>query len=77
MTRHVPQRIQIIGACCARKTPLARALASRLGLPFTDLDDLCSSPGCVGAGHPAPRQRLAPLADSPAWVVTPDAAGPR
>lgn len=65
-----PQRIQIIGPSCAGKTTLARALGQRLALPFTDLDDLWWSPGWVEAGHAALRERLRPLAASPAWVVS-------
>jgi hypothetical protein len=65
-----PQRIQVIGASCAGKTTLGRALAGHLGLPFTDLDDLWWSPGWVQAGHEAMRERLAPLAAGPAWVTS-------
>lgn len=63
------QRIQIIGASCAGKTTLGRALGARLGLPFTDLDELWWSPGWVEAGHERLREKLAPLAAQPAWVV--------
>jgi adenylate kinase family enzyme len=69
-TPPAPQRIQVIGPSCAGKTTLARALGQRLQLPVTDLDDLWWSPGWVQAGHPALRERLAPLAASPAWVVS-------
>jgi adenylate kinase family enzyme len=65
-----PLRIQIIGPSCAGKTTLARTLGARLGLPATDLDDLWWSPGWVECGHPAMRERLVPLAASPAWVVS-------
>lgn len=65
-----PQRIQIIGPSCAGKTTLGRELGARLGLPVTDLDDLWWSPGWVECGHPAMRERLVPLAASPAWVVS-------
>lgn len=65
-----PQRIQIIGASCAGKTTLGRALSARLGLPFTDLDELWWSPGWIEAGHDTMRSRLGPLAASPAWVVS-------
>lgn len=67
---HHPQRIQIIGPSCAGKTTLARTLGQRLGLPVTDLDELWWSPGWVQLGHAAMRERLQPLADSPAWVVS-------
>lgn len=70
MTTSSPQRIQIIGASCAGKTTLGRALAARLDLPFTDLDELWWSPGWVGAGHEELQRRLAPLAASPRWVVS-------
>lgn len=65
-----PQRIQIIGASCAGKTTLGRTLGARLGLPFTDLDDLWWSPGWIEAGHSSLRRRLEPLAAAPAWVVS-------
>lgn len=52
-----PQRIQVIGASCAGKTTLGRALSARLDLPFTDLDELWWSPGWA---------RFATLADEPA-----------
>jgi adenylate kinase family enzyme len=65
-----PQRIQIIGASCAGKTTLGRTLGERLGLPFTDLDELWWSPGWIEAGHDDLRRRLEPLAASPAWVVS-------
>ena len=65
-----PQRIQIIGPSCAGKTTLGRALGERLGLPVTDLDDWWWSPGWIECGHPALRERLAPLAASPAWIVS-------
>lgn len=65
-----PHRIQIIGPSCAGKTTLARTLGQHLGLPVTDLDDLWWSPGWVQLGHPAMRERLRPLAESPAWVVS-------
>ena len=64
-----PQRIQIIGASCAGKTTLGRTLGARLGLPFTDIDDLWWSPGWIEAGHSSLRRRLEPLAASPGWVV--------
>lgn len=65
-----PQRIQIIGPSCAGKTTLAHTLGQRLGLPVTDLDELWWSPGWVQLGHAAMRERLQPLAESPAWVVS-------
>lgn len=65
-----PQRIHIVGCSGAGKTTLGRLLGERLGLPFTDIDDLWWSPGWVELGHDALRQRLAPLAGSPRWVVT-------
>ncbi|MEK8030618.1 shikimate kinase [Ideonella sp. DXS29W] len=64
------QRIHIIGPSCAGKTTLGRALGERLGLPFTDLDDLWWSPGWVQCGHPVLRERVADLAATPAWVVS-------
>ena len=71
MTTSSPlQRIQIIGASCAGKSTLGRALSARLGLPFTDLDDLWWSPGWIGAGHEELQRRLAPLAAAPGWVVS-------
>jgi adenylate kinase family enzyme len=65
-----PQRIQIIGPSCAGKTTLGRELGARLRLPVTDLDEWWWSPGWVGCGHPALRERLAPLAASPGWIVS-------
>lgn len=65
-----PQRIQIIGPSCAGKTTLGRTLGLRLGLPYTDIDDLWWSPGWVECGHDALRERLTPLAALPGWIVS-------
>lgn len=65
-----PHRIQIIGPSCAGKTTLGRMLGARLGLPHTDIDDLWWSPGWVECGHDTLRERLAPLAASPGWVIS-------
>jgi adenylate kinase family enzyme len=63
------RRLQIIGPSCAGKTTLGTALAQRLGLPFTDLDDLYWEPGWQEAPAPVFAQRLAAATAGPGWVL--------
>jgi adenylate kinase family enzyme len=64
------QRIQIIGGSNAGKTTLGRKLAGRLGLPFTDLDDLWWEPGWRQVGAEEMARRLAPVTAGPCWLIT-------
>lgn len=62
-------RIQIIGGSGSGKTTLGRALATRLGLPFVDLDDLYWEPGWREVGHDELKRRVAPIAAQADWVI--------
>ena len=44
------ERINVVGTSCSGKTTLARAIAGRLGLPYTELDALFWGPRW-GWGH--------------------------
>jgi adenylate kinase family enzyme len=67
--RPTMQRIQIIGPSCAGKTTLGLALAQRLGLPFTDLDDLFWEPGWREAAPEVFVSRLATATAGSGWVL--------
>jgi adenylate kinase family enzyme len=62
-------RIQIIGGSGSGKTTLGQALATRLDLPFVDLDDLYWEPGWREVGHDELKRRVAPIAAQEAWLV--------
>lgn len=62
-------RLHLIGASCSGKSTLGRAIATRLGLPFIDLDELYWEPGWVQVGHAELARRLAPHLQQDGWVV--------
>jgi adenylate kinase family enzyme len=63
------RRILVIGCPGAGKSTLARRLAERLGLPLVHLDREYFGPGWVEPPRALWRQRVADLADRPAWVM--------
>jgi len=63
------QRIHLVGSSGAGKTTLGRLIASRLALPFVDLDELYWEPGWVDVGHAELSRRLAPHIAGDGWVV--------
>lgn len=67
----VGRKILITGSSGAGKSTLARALATLLGLPYTEVDALFHGPGWVR--RPAFEADLAAVVAGPAWVL--DAAG--
>lgn len=62
-------RIQLIGSSGAGKTTLGRSLASRLCLPFVDLDDLYWEPVWREVGHEELARRLGPIAAREQWII--------
>lgn len=63
------ERIQICGGSGSGKTTLARLMAQRLGLPFTDLDDLHWEPGWQEASRAVFASRVQAVVDAPRWVM--------
>jgi hypothetical protein len=63
------QRIHLIGGSGSGKSTLGRQMAERLGLPFTDLDDLYWEPGWREMGHAELARRLVPVLAKPGWVI--------
>jgi adenylate kinase family enzyme len=64
------ERIVIIGVTGAGKTTLAFNVAARLGMPYTDLDDLYWRPGWQSAPEEEFRGDVAKAAAADRWVMT-------
>lgn len=65
-------RIVVVGTSGAGKTTMARAIASAVGLPYTELDGLYWGPNwtALGAANPAEFRRRVAAATSPeTWVI--------
>jgi adenylate kinase family enzyme len=65
----VQRRVHLIGGSGAGKTTLGRQVASALGVPFIDLDDLFWEPGWREVGHAELARRLLPRLEREGWVV--------
>jgi adenylate kinase family enzyme len=63
------ERIQICGGSGSGKTTLGQLLAQRLGLPFTDLDDLYWEPGWQEAPRLEFVSRVQSVIEAPRWVM--------
>ena len=63
------QRINVVGTSCSGKTTLARALATRLGLPYVEFDALFWGPNWSPVPREVFRQRLTDALASDAWVA--------
>lgn len=65
------RRISVAGTSGAGKTTVGRALATRLGLPFVELDSLCHGPNWKEAPDDVFRARVeAAIAAAPdGWVI--------
>lgn len=66
----IMERIVIIGVTGAGKTTLAFNVAARLGMPYTDLDDLYWRPGWQSAPEEEFRGDVAKAAAADRWVMT-------
>ena len=66
------QRVHVIGNSCAGKSTLAMRLASRLDVPFVELDALNWQPGWVGLHATDPQElerRISEATSGDGWVV--------
>lgn len=64
------RRVVVIGATGAGKTTLARDIAGRLNVPFTDFDELFWKPGWVQADREDFLESIAAIAARPGWTVS-------
>lgn len=62
-------RINVIGHSGSGKTTLARGLATLLGCPFHELDNLHWGPNWTPRPREELRQKVSELVQQPAWVV--------
>lgn len=67
-TLSTAQRISVVGTTGAGKTTIARALATRLGLPHVELDSLSWGPNWTSASPEVFRARVRAAAAEPRWV---------
>jgi adenylate kinase family enzyme len=66
----VANRIAVIASASGNgKTTLARELARRLGVPFTELDALVHGPGWVETPDDVLRSRVEPIVACEHWVI--------
>ncbi len=65
----LPPRIWVVGTCGSGKSTVARALAGRLGVEATHIDDLHWRPGWVEAPPEETARRVAEVVALPSWVI--------
>ena len=74
-------RINVVGTSCSGKTTLARAIAGRLGLPYTELDALFWGPGWEPVASELFHARVDEALRGDRWVIdgayTGSRVGPR
>jgi adenylate kinase family enzyme len=63
------KRVVVIGSTGSGKSTFAAALAGKLGVPYTDSDDLFWTPGWVEVDNDTFRGRLAEVAAGDEWVL--------
>jgi hypothetical protein len=63
------ERINVVGTSCSGKTTLARALATRLGLPCVELDALFWDRGWTPVPDALFRARVADAVRGERWVI--------
>jgi adenylate kinase family enzyme len=63
------QRINVVGTSCSGKTTVARVIAERLGLPYTELDALFWGPGWEPMPHDLFRSRVTDAVAGDRWVL--------
>jgi adenylate kinase family enzyme len=63
------KRVAILGSSGSGKTTVGRALATRLGVPFIELDALHWGPEWTEATADELRARVEPIVASEAWVI--------
>jgi adenylate kinase family enzyme len=64
-----PQRILIVGISCTGKTTLAKQLHARLGLTYTDLDNLHWLPGWQERPIEELREQVKQIVKQPQWII--------
>jgi hypothetical protein len=63
------ERINVTGTSCSGKTTLARAIAQRLGLPYTELDALFWGPGWEPVPFEVFHARVTDAVRGDRWVL--------
>jgi adenylate kinase family enzyme len=65
-----PRRVQVITSASGNGgTTFARAVATRLGVPFVELDALHHGPGWTEASAEELRAKVEPIVATDAWVI--------
>ena len=63
------RRVAVLGPSGSGKTTVGKAIASRLGVPFVELDALHWGPGWTEATPEELRARVEPIVATGAWVI--------
>jgi adenylate kinase family enzyme len=62
-------RVSVVGTSGSGKSTVGRAAATRLGVPFVELDAIFHQRGWVELPEPEFQRRVAELADGDGWVI--------